>query len=141
MFKENTTRAIALGIVIKDNKILVEKGHDKVKNIDFYRCLGGGIEKDETPIDAVKREFKEEIDVDIKPHKELGVINNKFIYNGKQGHEIVHLIKVSIDDDDYAERYNIVDDLNRVSHSEWIDIEDFKSEKKILFPSETLKFL
>ena len=31
MFKENTLRNVALGVVRKDNKILVEKGYDKVK--------------------------------------------------------------------------------------------------------------
>ena len=55
MFKEKDLRKIALGIAKKDNKVLVEKGHDKIEKIDFYRCLGGGIEENETPLEAVKR--------------------------------------------------------------------------------------
>lgn len=57
MFKENNLRKIALGIAIKDNKVLVKKGHDKIEQIDFYRCLGGGIEENETSLEAVKRKF------------------------------------------------------------------------------------
>lgn len=40
-FKE--IRPIALGLAIKNNKLLVSEGFDKVKNETFYRCLGGGI--------------------------------------------------------------------------------------------------
>lgn len=38
-FKE--IRPIALGIAIKDNKLLVGENFDNVKNETFYRCLGG----------------------------------------------------------------------------------------------------
>ena len=58
-FKE--IRPIVLGLAIKDNKLLVSEGFDKVKNQTFYRCLGGGIEFLEKSTDALKREFKEEI--------------------------------------------------------------------------------
>ena len=38
-FKE--IRPIALGIAIRDNKLLVGEGFDRAKNQTFYRCLGG----------------------------------------------------------------------------------------------------
>ena len=41
-FKE--IRPVVLGIAIKNGKILVSEGYDKVKKKTFYRCLGGGIE-------------------------------------------------------------------------------------------------
>ena len=56
-FKE--IRPIVLGVAIKDGKLLVSEAYDSVKNNYFYRCLGGGIEFQETSIDALKREFKE----------------------------------------------------------------------------------
>ena len=40
-FKE--IRPIVLGIVKRNNKMLVSKGHDKTKNETFYRSIGGGI--------------------------------------------------------------------------------------------------
>ena len=62
-FKE--IRPIVLGIAIKNNKILVSGGYDKIKNQTFYRCLGGGIEFLETSQEALKREYKEELNIDI----------------------------------------------------------------------------
>ena len=62
-FKE--IRPIVLGIVKKDNKILVSEGYDKTKNETFYRSIGRGIEFLENSKDALKREFKEELNIDI----------------------------------------------------------------------------
>ena len=58
-------RPVVLGIVINDNKLLVGKGYDKVKNQTYYRCLGGGIDFLEKSVDALKREFKDEPNMSI----------------------------------------------------------------------------
>ena len=63
-FKE--IRPIVLGIAKINNKILVSEGYDKIKEQTFYRCLGGGIEFLETSQEALKREFKEELSIDIE---------------------------------------------------------------------------
>ena len=77
-FKE--IRPIVLGIAIKDNKLLVSEGFDKVKNQTFYRCLGGGIEFLEESCDALKREFKEEIGIDIIIKDFIEISENIFTY-------------------------------------------------------------
>ena len=138
MFKENCTRKIALGIALKNNKLLVEKGFDKVKKIHFYRCIGGGIKKKELPIDAVKREFREELNFNIIVNKELGIIDSSFIYNGKKGHEIIYLFDITISDNDYKKKYTILDN-DTLSFGEWIDVNEFKQGKKILFPKDMIK--
>ena len=63
-FKE--IRPVVLGLIVKDHKLLVSEGHDSVKNNVFYRCLGGGIEFLEKAETALKREFQEELGIDIK---------------------------------------------------------------------------
>ncbi len=63
-FKE--IRPIVLGLIKNGNKLLVSKGYDESKNQEFYRCLGGSIEFLEKSRDALKREFKEEINIDIE---------------------------------------------------------------------------
>ena len=40
MDKYTEIRPIALGLAIKNNKLLVEEKFDKIKNQTFYRCLG-----------------------------------------------------------------------------------------------------
>jgi len=136
-FKE--IRPIALGLAIKNNKVLVSEGYDKVKDQTFYRCLGGGIEFLEKSDEALKREFKEEIGADVTVKDFLGLQENIFTFNGKNGHELIFIYSVDINDCDYKEEYNIIDEVNSIA--KWIDIEGFKSGKEILYPTEVLKYL
>jgi 8-oxo-dGTP diphosphatase len=51
----------AAGVIIKDRKALVEKSKTK----EFFLAPGGKIEKGETPKQALVRELKEEVDIDV----------------------------------------------------------------------------
>lgn len=137
-FKE--IRPIVLGLLKRDGKILVSEGYDKVKDQHFYRSIGGGIEFLEKSADALKREFKEELGVDIKIGKYLGIAENIFTFNGKNGHELILFYEVEIDDKDYKEKYHIVDGSTETD-AVWIDIEDFKSRKLRLYPEEVFEYL
>ena len=137
-FKE--IRPIVLGVAIKDGKLLVSEAYDSVKNNYFYRCLGGGIEFQETSIDALKREFKEEINIDIEVGNFLGVAENIFTYNGKKGHEIVFFYEINIPENLYQEKY-IQDEDGEIGEAVWVDIKDFKAGSKILYPEETFEYL
>lgn len=137
-FKE--IRPIVLGVAIKDGKLLVSEAYDSVKNNYFYRCLGGGIEFQETSIDALKREFKEEINIDIEVGNFLGVAENIFTYNGKKGHEIVFFYEINIPENLYQEKY-IQDEDGEIGEAVWVDINDFKNGSKILYPKEIFKYL
>lgn len=136
-FKE--IRPIAIGIVKKGNKVLVGEGFDKVKNQTFYRSLGGGIEFLETSKEALKREFKEELKIDIEVKELLSVKENIFKYKGKDAHEIVFLYNVEMKDEDVKEKYHIIDTYE--SDAVWVDIDDFKNNKKIIYPENTVKYL
>lgn len=140
MFKSDSIRPIALGIAKKDNKILVGIGYDKVKKQTFYRALGGGIEFGETSKDAVKREFQEEIHSDITVGELLGVTENIFTYQGKTGHEIVFLYSIEIPNDNFKNDYEINDEVGKYN-AVWVDIDDFKSGKKIIYPEGFLKYI
>ena len=137
-FKE--IRPIALGLVIKDNKLLVSEGFDKVKNETFYRCLGGGIEFLEKSEDALKREFLEEINVDITVKDFLGISENIFTYQGKTAHELILFYSIEISDENYQEEYKLIDDHGETI-AKWIDIEEFKNKNKILYPEEVFKYI
>ena len=137
-FKE--IRPIALGLVIKDNKLLVSEGFDKVKNEIFYRCLGGGIEFLEKGKEALKREFLEEINVDIIIKDFLGISENIFTYQGKNAHELILFYSIEISDENYQEEYKVIDDHGETI-AKWIDIEEFKNKNKILYPEEVFKYL
>ena len=137
-FKE--IRPIVLGIVTKENKILVSKGYDEVKDEVFYRCIGGGIEFLEESKEALKREFKEELNIDIGVGKFLGIAENIFTYNGKKAHELILFYDVDINKKDYKDSYHIFED-NCESDAMWIDIDKFKNKELKIYPEEMFKYL
>ena len=131
-FKE--IRPIVLGLAIKNNKILVSEGYDKVKDETFYRCLGGGIEFLEKSEEALKREFMEEINIDITVRDFLGTCQ------GKKAHELILFYSIEISDKNYQEEYKVIDDHGETI-AKWIDIKEFKNKNKILYPEEIFKYI
>ena len=134
-FKE--IRPVVLGIVKRQNKLLVNRGYDEVTKEEFYRCIGGGIEFLEYSQDALKREFKEELNIDIKVEDFLGIFENIFTYNGKNAHELILFYNVSIKDEDYKESYIIDGESNGI----WIDIDKFMNKELKIYPESVLKYL
>lgn len=137
-FKE--IRPIVLGMVKKDNKVLVSKGYDEVKDETFYRSIGGGIEFLENSRDALKREFKEELNIVIEVGEFLGISENIFTYNGKNAHELILFYDVEIKDEDYKEKYHIVDD-NCESDAVWIDVKKFINRELKIYPEQVFEYL
>ena len=137
-FKE--IRPVVLGIAIKNGKILVSEGYDKVKKQTFYRCLGGGIEFLETSQEALKREYKEELGIDIIVEDFCGISENIFTYQGKNAHELILFYNIKIQDKDVGEKYHIIDD-NCESDAYWIDVNEFKNNKKIIYPEQIFKYI
>lgn len=69
-----------VGIIIENNegKILLQLRDDKTK--EFPNCwvlLCGALEGDETPEQAIKREIKEEIDIELKKFEYFKNFNHK----------------------------------------------------------------
>lgn len=137
-FKE--IRPIVLGLVRNGNKLLVSKGYDKSKNQEFYRCLGGGIEFLERSEDALKREFKEEINIEIELGDFLGISENIFNYKGKDAHELILFYEAYINDKDYQQKYDLVDD-DIETEAVWVDIDKFKNKELILYPAQIFNYL
>ena len=137
-FKE--IRPIVLGIVKRDDKILVSKGYDKIKNEIFYRSIGGGIEFLENSKDALKREFKEELNIDINVGDFLGISENIFTYNGRNAHKLILFYNVDISDSNYKEKYHIIDD-NCETDAMWINIDKFINKELKIYPEEVFKYL
>jgi 8-oxo-dGTP diphosphatase len=62
---------VTCAIILIDNKILVAQRSDKMKLPLKWEFPGGKLEENETEIDCVKREIKEEINIDIEVVKKL----------------------------------------------------------------------
>ena len=73
--------------------MLVGEGRDRVKGSSFYRPLGGQIEAGETPEQALVREMREELGEEIRIVRALGVLDNRFVFEGRPGWEQVHVLE------------------------------------------------
>jgi ADP-ribose pyrophosphatase YjhB (NUDIX family) len=93
-------RPIVIGLAIRDGAVLAAEGYDDVKGERFYRPPGGEIEFGESSEEALRREWREELDMDLASARFLGVLENRFEFNGEPGHEVVfaYLVELSADD-------------------------------------------
>ena len=79
--KNPRIRHAVRGIIINDNNevaLVHIKGDDVFGKRDHFELPGGGIEKGEDEIKALKREIAEEIGFEIKDIKEVGIIANEY---------------------------------------------------------------
>jgi 8-oxo-dGTP pyrophosphatase MutT (NUDIX family) len=87
-------RNLAVGLPVRLGHVLVLDGTDAVKGEVFLRAIGGGIEFGEPAEKALRREFIEELGVRLGRVQLLGVTENIFEFEGRPGHEIVHVFGV-----------------------------------------------
>jgi len=142
--KKNRVRPLAICVFSKDDRILVAEGFDPVKGQTFYRPLGGGIEFGERSEDTVRRELREEINVEVGELFYLGTVENIFTFNGDPGHEIVMVYDgVLIDSGLYGQA--VIEgneaDIGEMFTAVWKSLADFESGKSILYPDGLIELL
>lgn len=141
MHKPGEIRVLALGLIRDGNRIFVSEGYDPVKQLTFYRAMGGGVDFGETSLEALKREFQEEIQADLTNIRYLGCLENIFTFNGQSGHEIIQLFESDFVDPKFYQ-------LDKLDFSEgerqktalWVDINRFKSGELRLVPEQFLDY-
>ena len=90
-------RVIALGLLWRDGRLLVAEVRDDAGRLKGVRPLGGGVAFGETWRQALRREMREELGLDVVLRGEAQVIENIFSHEGETGHEIVFLAAVEAD--------------------------------------------
>ena len=135
-------RPIAISIVKNNDKILVYERKDEITNNSFYRLVGGCIEFGEKSNEALKREFREELSLEIEKLKLLSSFESIFTFNGIQMHEIVFLYESRFKEKKIYDKKSI-DGLEgeRAFKAIWMPISDFLSEKHIIYPEEVADYL
>lgn len=145
MTKKGRIRVLALGIFRHGKRILVFKGHDSQKDQDFYRPLGGGVEFGETTRQALRREIKEELKVEISKPVLLGIAENIFEYEGERGHEIIYLYEARFKDRSFYTKKKL--DAYEGEHDEihfvpeWVKLSKIEREHIPLYPDGLLELL
>ena len=138
---EDKIRTIVLGIFLHEDRLLVFRGDDPVRDVVFYRPLGGGIEFGERSADAFVREMREELGAEVTNVRYLGMIESIFTHRGKRGHEYMLLYAARFTDPTFYTRQAwIGDEDGQPIPVLWKPLADFRSGD-LLVPRELLAFL
>lgn len=142
MHVEGQIRVLALGLIKKGDRVFISQGYDPVKQKTFYRAMGGGVDFGETSLEALEREFQEEIQAQLTNISYLGCLENLFTFNGKQGHELLQVYQCDFADAKFYELESLVfAEGKRQKTALWVDIALFKSGELLLVPEPFLELL
>ncbi len=136
-------RVISICIIRRNDQILVFEGYDHVKDQTFFRPLGGGIEFGEESIEALRREFHEEINAKLTNLRYLATLENIFEVYGKPGHEVIFIYEGELVDKTLYEKEVIVglEDNGDRFKALWRSLETFRSGRYQLYPTGLLELL
>ncbi len=142
MHKPGEIRVLALGLIRDGNRIFISEGYDPVKQQTFYRAMGGGVDFGETSLEALQREFQEEIQADLTNIKFLGCLENLFTFNGKPGHEILFVYQCDFADAKFYQLEQLVfAEGERKKRGLWVEINRFTSGELNLVPEQFLEYI
>lgn len=134
-------RVLAICVFRHGTRILVAQGYDAEKDEYFFRPIGGEVEFGELAAEAIRREVREELGVEIEGIHRLGLLENLFSYNGKPGHEIVIVFDASFVDRSLydADELPIHEDV-WIGPVRWLDLDSLTSGT-IVYPDGILDML
>ncbi len=137
-------RPIAICLFRNGNRILVSEGFDTIKQDYYYRPLGGGIEYGESSREAVLREIQEELGVEVNNLQLIGVLENIFIYEGQQGHEIVFVFDAEFTDKSLY-KFDEIDGYEQEANvsfkAKWYLLDEIEKSSGRLVPEDLAKLL
>jgi len=143
MNNPNEIRFLVLGL-IKDNnnRVFLSQGYDASQQAYFYRPLGGGIEFEERSLDALKREFKEELDASLTNIQYLTCLESIFSFNGQPGHEVIQLYQCDFTNPDFYTTEEVqFNEGKRQKIARWVEIEKCRSGTLNVVPEQVRQYL
>lgn len=132
---ERRIRPKAVCVLRRGDEILVGDGWDPTKRERFYGPLGGGVEFGERAEEAVRREMREEIGVELADVRLLGVLENIFTYDGQPGHEVVFVLEARLAEAALYDREQIEGDEEGMHFTaRWVPLSRFAPGGPPLYP-------
>jgi ADP-ribose pyrophosphatase YjhB (NUDIX family) len=129
-------RPIAIGLLFVDDALLVMRVADATGRLVGLRPPGGGIEFGESAEAALIREFREEFDAAVEILGLPSIFENRYVFNGRPGHEIVFAFPIASPEltAKIAGRYVVSEDNGSRAAAEWISIDRLRAGEFALFP-------
>jgi 8-oxo-dGTP pyrophosphatase MutT (NUDIX family) len=135
-------RVLALGIIHSGDRIFISEGYDPANQQTFYRALGGGVDFGETSLEALQREFMEEIQAELTNIQYLGCLENLFVFNDNPGHELLQIYRCDFADPKFYELESLTfNEGDRQKTALWVDIARFRTGELRLVPEQFLAYL
>ncbi len=137
----SSPRLVALCLIRRGDEILVFEVPDEVKGVVGYRPLGGGVEWQESSRDAVRREIREELSLEISEPELIGTFENIFNFRGRPHHEIVFVYEAAPQDERIFEQ-DLIEYMDGPNPEKaiWKSLDDFGSGVP-LYPEGLLPLL
>jgi ADP-ribose pyrophosphatase YjhB (NUDIX family) len=135
-------RPKAVCVCWRGTDILVGEAFDRTKNETFYGPPGGGVEFGERAADTVKREMMEELNAGISGVRQIGVLENIFVYEGEPGHELTFVFEAVLDSTEFYEREEIdgIEGLHPYK-VRWMALDQFGAGGAPLYPEGLYELL
>ncbi|WP_425082265.1 NUDIX hydrolase [Ruegeria arenilitoris] len=123
-------RVKAIGLLWRGPSLLVADVHDDSGNLKGVRPLGGTVEFGETWQDALKREFHEELGVDIQISGAPLVLENIYRHEGQLGHEIIFATEVTLSNPSALPKHAITfaEDNGLMCRASWRDLSELDTD-------------
>jgi 8-oxo-dGTP pyrophosphatase MutT (NUDIX family) len=135
-------RVLALGIIHSGDRIFISEGYDPANQQTFYRALGGGVDFGETSLEALQREFMEEIQAELTNIQYLGCLENLFVFNDNPGHELLQIYRCDFADPKFYELESLTfNEGDRQKTALWVDVARFRTGELRLVPEPFLAYL
>ena len=138
--REEKIRPIAICVCRDGDRILVTEFREKGRL--YYRPLGGAIEFGERGDEAVRREFREEINADLTEVRYVGLLENIYVAEGLRAHQIVLVYDGRLSDVSfYAKDIIQGDELGQPFKAVWKRLDEFGPGKPPVYPDGLLELL
>ncbi|WP_300074409.1 NUDIX domain-containing protein [uncultured Ruegeria sp.] len=128
---------ISIGLHWRDGLLLASEVLNDDGQKKGVRPLGGGVEFRETWSQALKREFWEELGIEISIASNPIVLEDIYVHEGQFGHEIVFAADVEFPDGAFEGQSQIEfsEDNGVVSTARWFNVDELDDGYLELYPA------
>lgn len=135
-------RVKAIAVIRRGDALLLSFAVDPDSGTRYGRFLGGGIEPGERADEALRRELREELGVEIAALRRVGVIENLYASATRQIHEVIFVFTAAfVDPGLYRCEHFAVNEAACDGVAEWVPVEQLRRGGIPVYPPELLDLI
>jgi ADP-ribose pyrophosphatase YjhB (NUDIX family) len=122
--------------------MLLIRATDPADGRSFLIPPGGGVEFGELLDDAIRRELREELGLEVASPRRIGMLENVFRYAGSEEHELVFVYVAECEDAQLVRTERIeIDENGRPMEARWYTTAELIEKRWDVFPAGLLALL